>query len=626
MSASSPSRLFDQPWLFATAIAEATDDVIFAKDLEGRYQFANPATLTTMGRAAQEVLGRTDLECMPDAADARRIMANDRQVLSSGQPMETEESLVMPDGSVRYWLTRKMPLRDAQGTLVGLLGIAREVTERKAADAQREAARLKLEMGVQAAGLVMAEIDYRTNQNHISTELAQLLELGDTEMTVPRQAIFDRIHPADRQRYLDAIARTIDPAGDGHLAIDVRALLPSGTVRWLHIRLQVTFVEIDGRLLPDKGICAARDVTVEMQADRKLRAAQRLAKSVIEGSAALVYAKDLAGRYILSNEAWRVQHGVTERDVARGIDDERLFGPEAAAVLRANDRRVAEGGRPVQVEEAVAVGGQRLVFRSSKFPLYDETGAIYAVCGVSTDITDVLEADRRKDEFIATLAHELRNPLAPLRNGLEILRRTPGMPPQVVHTRDMMERQLRHMVRLVDDLLDVSRISRGKLELRREPMPLQRAMEEALETSRPALEAAGHQVCLELAPDPVMVSGDGTRLAQVFANLLHNAAKYTPPGGRISVVLRTEGGDAEVAVVDNGMGINAAMLPHVFDLFAQSEDVPRNAQGGLGIGLWLVRRLVELHGGRIDAHSDGPGRGSRFRVRLPLLPESAARS
>jgi PAS domain S-box-containing protein len=619
MSASSPSRLFEQPWLFATAIAESTDDVIFAKDLEGRYQFANPATLAATGRTAGQVLGRTDLECLPDEAAARRLMEHDRQVLAAGEPLEVEESLRMPDGKVRYWLTRKMPLRDSHGVLVGLLGIAREITERKAADAQREASRLKLEMGVQAAGLVMAEIDYRTNENHISAELARLLELGDGETVVPRQAIFDRIHPEDRDRYLDAIRRTMDPKGNGHLAIDVRALLPGGTVRWLHIRLQITFTEIDGELRADKGICAARDVTVEMVADRKLRAAQRLTESVIEGSAALVYAKDLQGRYILSNQAWRQQHGVTVDDVARGITDEDLFGAAAAAALRANDGKVAANGEPILVQEPVVLRGQPMIFRSSKFPLYDESGAIYAVCGVSTDISDVVEADRRKDEFIATLAHELRNPLAPLRNGLEILRRTQDLPPQVVRTRDMMERQLRHMVRLVDDLLDVSRISRGKLELRRQPVPVQQAVEEALETSRPALEAAGHQVCLDLAESPVAVFGDGMRLAQVFGNLLHNAAKYTPPGGHVSVTLRTEGQEALVEVTDNGLGIRGEMLPHVFDLFAQSDDATRNGQGGLGIGLWLVRRLVELHGGRIEARSEGLGHGSCFAVRLPLL-------
>src|SRR5205085_5229175 len=208
--------------------------------------------------------------------------------------------------------------------------------------------------------------------------------------------------------------------------------------------------------------------------------------------------------------------------------------------------------------------GQMAVFRSSKFPLYDDSGQVYAVCGVSTDITDVLETDRRKDEFIATLAHELRNPLAPIRTGLEILRRVGELPPTAARTRDMMERQLTHLVRLVDDLLDVSRVSRGKLELRPQVLALEQVVDEALDTCRPAIAAAGHALAVELPQQPLRVRGDLTRLAQVFSNLVNNAAKYTPPGGRIVLRARAEGQEAVVEVEDNGSGIAAEMLPHVF--------------------------------------------------------------
>ena len=611
------ASLFGDPGLLVRAIADATDDAVFAKDLHGRYQFANPATLAAVNCTAEEVLGRTDLEFMQDATAARRLMQNDRAVMEAGQPTELEEIVPFPDGRVRHWHTRKMPLRDAGGAVIGLLGISRDITERKEAEAQREAGRLKLQMGVQAAGLVMAEIDYRSNSNHISAELARLLELGEGEMTVPRQAIFDRIHPEDRQRYLDAIARTLDPAGNGHLAIDVRALLPSGQVRWLHIRLQIVFATVDGRRVPERGICAARDVTTEMVAERKLRAAQRLTESVIEGAGALVYAKDRQGRYILSNNAWRSLHGLAPQQVP-GVTDEDLFGPEQAALLRANDRRVLESGDPILAQERVQLAGQHVTFRSSKFPLYDEAGQVYAVCGVSTDITDVVEADRRKDEFIATLAHELRNPLAPIRTGLEILRRVGGLPPQGARTRDMMERQLTHLVRLVDDLLDVSRISRGKLELRPEALTLEQVLTHAVEASQPAIDAAGHMLDLQLPPERLPLRGDLTRLAQVFSNLLNNASKYTPRGGHLRVAARREGGQAVVEVRDDGAGMAAEVLPQVFDLFAQGHHASHGGQGGLGIGLWLVRRLVELHQGSIEAASDGPGRGSTFTVRLPL--------
>jgi PAS domain S-box-containing protein len=599
------------------AIAQATEDLIFAKDAHGRYTFVNPATLASLGREAHEVIGRRDEDFLADAAAASRRMESDREVLATGLTVEYEEPATRAGGEPQTWLVRKMPLRDAAGRISGVLGIARDITARKEAQLRAEADRLKLQMAIQAAGLVTAEIDYRTDLNHISPELARLMELGEGPMVVPRQAIFDRIHPDDRERYLAAIRRTVDPRGNGHLAIDVRALMPSGAVKWLHIVLQVSFALVDGEMRPDRGICAAADVTDKMRAERQLRAAQRLTESVIENAGALVYAKDLNGRFILSNQAWRRLHGITAQQVALGVTDDQVFGPELAARLRENDRRVVATGEPLVAEESGFTAGRVVTFRSHKFPLFDDAGKVYAVCGVSTEITDVVEADRRKDEFIATLAHELRNPLAPIRNGLEIFKRTPGLPPAVGKVRDMMDRQLTHLVRLVDDLLDVSRISRDKLELRVRSVTLQEIVDDAIEASRPNIDAANHVLAVELPQRPVRIEGDLTRLAQVLGNLLNNAAKYTPAGGRIDVAARMEGGSVAIDVRDSGVGISAEALPLVFDLFAQVDRTREQAQGGLGIGLWLVRKLVEMHGGTIEAASEGLGHGSTFTVRLP---------
>jgi len=598
------------------AIAHEMDDAIFAKDRQGRYQFANPAALAIVRLPLEEVIGRTDAELL-DPESARHITEVDRRVLERGETVEAEEAFPHADGSMRYWSSRKMPLRDAGGRITGLVGISRDVTARREVEIRAEADRLKLQMAIQAAGLVTAEIDYRTNENHISAELARLMELGEGAMVVPRQAIFDRIHPDDRERYLAAIRRTIDPEGSGHLAIDVRALMPSGVMKWLHIVLQVTFAMIDGEMRPDRGICAAADVTEKLVAERKMRAAQRLTESVIENAGALVYAKDLEGRFILSNQAWRRLHGLTAEQAAMRVTDEQVFGAEVALQLRENDRRVIESGEPVVVHEKASVQGRPVTYRSHKFPLFDDAGNIYAVCGVSTDITDVVEADRRKDEFLATLAHELRNPLAPIRNGLEILKRTPEMPASVTKVLGMMDRQLVHMVRLVDDLLDVSRITRDKLEMRLRPITLQEIVDNAIESSRPGIDAAQHSLVVDLPAQPVRLEGDLTRLAQVISNLLNNAAKYTPPGGRISIDARMEGADVVVDVRDNGAGIAADALPQVFDLFSQVDSTRQHAQGGMGIGLWLVKKLVELHRGSVEARSAGPGQGSTFTVRLP---------
>jgi signal transduction histidine kinase/ActR/RegA family two-component response regulator len=235
------------------------------------------------------------------------------------------------------------------------------------------------------------------------------------------------------------------------------------------------------------------------------------------------------------------------------------------------------------------------------------------------------QADRRKDEFLATLAHELRNPLAPLRNGLDILR-LPNVPPErLAVVRELMERQLQQLTRLVDDLLDVSRISTGKLVVRRERVVLQPIVQSALDAVRPLVETRQQRLAVDLPPEPVMLDADPTRLAQLVGNLLNNAAKYTPPGGDIALAVREDAGEIEITVSDTGIGIPADMIERVFEMFTQVDTSLDRSTAGLGVGLSLARRLAELHGGAIRAESEGPGRGSRFVVRLPL-PEGAAAS
>lgn len=227
------------------------------------------------------------------------------------------------------------------------------------------------------------------------------------------------------------------------------------------------------------------------------------------------------------------------------------------------------------------------------------------------------QADRRKDEFLATLAHELRNPLAPIHSAVELMQKENTSPAARIAL-DVMDRQLRQLVRLVDDLLDVSRITHGRIELRRELTPLEPLLTTAVETTRPHLDAMQHRLSLELAAGPVLVDGDAQRLTQVFGNLLNNAAKYTSPGGHIVLGTQLRGDDIVISVRDSGIGIPPERLDEVFDLFVQVDTSLERAQGGLGIGLTLVRRLVQMHGGSVTAHSDGQGRGSCFEVILPV--------
>jgi signal transduction histidine kinase len=226
------------------------------------------------------------------------------------------------------------------------------------------------------------------------------------------------------------------------------------------------------------------------------------------------------------------------------------------------------------------------------------------------------EADRRKDEFLATLAHELRNPLAPLRQGLDVLRRNPD-DAGAAEIRDVMDRQLVHLVRLIDDLLDVSRVSQGKITLRKETIAVADVLRSAVEASRPVIDAAGHMLTVDLPDEALWLDADLTRLAQVVGNLLNNAAKYTPEGGRIGLSVKAEGNAVVIRVFDNGVGIPADMQAKVFQLFAQVDHHLDRARGGLGIGLALVKQLVSMHGGTVEAQSEGAGKGSVFTVRLP---------
>ena len=236
----------------------------------------------------------------------------------------------------------------------------------------------------------------------------------------------------------------------------------------------------------------------------------------------------------------------------------------------------------------------------------------------------LLDAARRKDEFLATLAHELRNPLAPVRNAVELLKRQSREPDRVEWATQLVDRQVRALARLIDDLMDVSRINQGRLELKKEVVTLGEVLADAVETVRPHVEAAGHELVV-LLPDPSLsVDADRTRLAQAFVNLLHNAAKYTDPGGRIEVGVILEKSHATIQIRDNGIGIPPDHIERVFEMFSQVESALSRSRGGLGIGLSLTQRLVQMHGGSVKAYSDGLGKGSRFHVQLPLVRHGSA--
>jgi len=385
-------------------------------------------------------------------------------------------------------------------------------------------------------------------------------------------------------------------------------------------------VLIDSSVLWDGGRfvhtqCFTRDVTERALAEQ----ASALLAAIIETSDDAIISKRLDGIITSWNAGAERIFGYTEAE-ARGQSINMIIPPDRREEEREILERLRRGERIEHFETVRRAKNGRLFDISLTIsPLKDASGRIVGASKIARDITDRrrteaerVEADRRKDEFIAILAHELRNPLAPVRNAAHYLKLKGPTDPDLKRSVDMIERQVAQMSRLIDDLLDVSRISRGILELRREHVSLSEVFESALDACRDEIQAKGHRLRTSVPPDPIQLHADRERLVQVLSNLIGNAAKYTPTGGQIDLAVAARNGKVEVAVKDNGIGIPPGKLPEIFELFTRV-DQSLEGQGGLGIGLTLVRQLVELHGGTVEARSKGIGYGSEFIVTLPII-------
>jgi PAS domain S-box-containing protein len=375
------------------------------------------------------------------------------------------------------------------------------------------------------------------------------------------------------------------------------------------------------------------DITKRIEAESALRVREQRFRSLVMATSQIVWTSSADGRVLEDSPSWRAFTGWT-------FDEGKEFGWLDA--LHPDDReRIGRLWAYCVATRTVFETEYRLRRADGQYrwtavkgvPLVDEDGAIREWIGANTDIHDIVmaeseranlvaslqEQDRRKDEFLAMLAHELRNPLAPISAAADMLKFGRADEERVARASEVIGRQVRHMSSLVDDLLDVSRVTRGLIQLERVAVEVGAIVASAVEQARPQIEAREHVLAIEQRLDGAAVIGDPNRLVQVLVNLLNNAAKYTPRGGRIALSVTREEGRVRIAVRDNGIGIDARLLPQVFDLFTQAERTPDRAQGGLGIGLALVRNIVVLHGGVVTAHSDGPGQGSVFTVSLDTI-------
>lgn len=631
----------------ASAILERLTEAFVVLDADWQILYVNAAFEQMANVLRADILGRSYWEVYP-ASVGTPLEAEYRRVVAEGATAEFE-SYYAP---CRRWFAIKAYPSEGGGICLQ----ARDVTKAKHTAEELRLSGEWLKFALTAGRMGTWVLDLETSQLTCSDMCKANYGRGPAD-PFTYQDLAAAIHEDDRLRFRQAMQEAAAQAAE--FEGEYRVRWPDGAVRWVYVR--GSYASARGNSPTLSGV--SFDVTDRKRTDQdlaRLLAKEKRHTALLERVAlisrtmnALLSADSIAR--ILTEEACTLlgAHLSVTSFTAADSGSQKVqvisragkpgplaphpepeFDPELTAAVCRDNRPVrlpAKQTGPVRwgrlVVPLIGHGGKTLgvvqlaAEPGAEFSPEDEAvlvqlAAIAAIGIENARLYELLRAqDRRKDEFLATLAHELRNPLAPVRNGLHILKIS-NDEDQRRQVREMMERQIGQMVRLIDDLMDLSRITRGRVELRKERVELRAVVNSALEASGPLIEAAGHALAVRV-PGGLFLEADPTRMAQVIANLLNNSAKYTPQGGRITLAADTDGKTVVIQVTDTGVGIPTEMLPRVFDMFTQVGRTLDRAQGGLGIGLTLVRRLVEMHGGSVDVKSLGPGQGTTFTIKLP---------
>jgi PAS domain S-box-containing protein len=505
-------------------------------------------------------------------------------------------------------------VRDAHGNPARFVGIVQNIEDRKRAEHALQASQQRLSRAIQieTVGVIFFRTDGRITDANDAFLSMSGYSRGDLETGLVR---WDTLTPPE---WMPQSLRAVEEFETmGRTVPYEKEYIRKDGSRWWALFAAT-------RIEADEGVEFIIDITESKLAEEKLRESEERFRTMADSSPMMIWVTDSFGGIEFVNRSYLDFFGITR---------ERAAQLEWSEIVHSDDREYLEAFRvalrdrqPLHARGRVKRhDGEWRWIESRGNPRLAPSGEVTGYVGSSADITELIksqeamrEADRRKDEFLATLAHELRNPLAPIRNSLQILRLSGSSESATEQVYEMMERQVNQMVRLVDDLLEISRITRGQIELRKERVSLATVIQSAVELSKPLIEDARHDLAISLPQEPLMFEADPVRLEQIVSNLLNNAAKYTNPGGRIWLSAQRESDHVLISVRDSGIGISPDMLPRIFEMFTQIEHSTSRTQGGLGIGLTLVRSLVEMHGGKVEARSEGPGKGSEFIVRLPL--------
>ena len=658
----------DQSNEFLTTLLENLQVGIVACDADGVLTLFNRATRNFHGLPQEPVpADRWAEHYQLFEADGCTPMTMDRVPLFRalrGERVEDATMVIAPGNAPpRTLLASGQAFHDSEGKLLGALVSMHDITERAQAQQALRDANLALE------ARVAKRTEELTTSNAALRAQAAERERAEAALAASEirwQGIFEQLHegfmlgeiiPGDDGEAVDARHLAVNAAWEAMTGIardqavgrSAYELIPGLESEWIKDFARVVEDGIPrtvtrrvgplGRWLeanvfrPEPGRFAVLfvDASDRVEAQQHLLDSEARLRFVMDAMPQKVFTSMPDGAVDYFNPQWSEFTGLSFEQI-REWGWTQFIHPDDLSGNLETWKHSIETGLPFHFEHRFRSADGHYRWQLTRaLPQRDGAGSIIKWVGSSSDVHDHLEAaeqlrrtsaelaesDRRKSEFLAMLAHELRNPLAPLSYALDMLTKPRGEGANIDEVVGVMRRQVAQLVRLVDDLLDISRINRGKVELRTEMVDLDALLQRAVEMSRPALEAAGHELVLDLPVTRTRFKGDPVRLVQVFSNLLNNAAKYTPPGGRISLSATVDDEHVRVAVDDTGMGIAEEQLDAIFDIFVQLDRSPERSTGGLGIGLTLVRRLVELHGGHVSASSAGPGQGSRFGVTLP---------
>jgi PAS domain S-box-containing protein len=608
--------------LLRTTLLSIGDGVI-ATDASGRITFLNPVAEKLMGCTAAEAQGG-ELQDFFQIVDeeTRQPVANPAlRALKEGVVfgLANHTVLIGKDGSERPIADSAAPVHDVDGRVIGAVLVFRDITDTR----QAEKTRSTLAAIVTSSEDAIASKDLNGRVMTWNKSAEEIFGYSADEIIgKPITVLFPQERLQEEEEILRRVRR-----GERIEHYETIRLKKDGTP--IDISVSVSPVRDEsGRIVGAAKI--ARDITERRRAEQELRDSRERLNVTLNSIGDAVVATDAAGRVTFINPVARDLLGYTPEQ-ATGRVLKEVFN-----IVYEETRQPAENPieRVVREGNAVGLGNHTLLLRpdnreipidDSAAPIRGADGTVAGVVLVFRDITErrqaqqaLLEADRRKDLFLALLAHELRNPLAPIRNAAQVLQIKCPREEELFWCCDVIDSEVKHMARLLDDLLDIGRITQGKMEIRKEVVDLSTIVQRAVETSRPYIEDRHHTLEVELPRESLLVDADPTRMVQVFANLLNNAAKYTAPGGKINVRLERAADQALVTVRDTGIGIAADLLPKIFDMFVQGENVIEDTNNGLGLGLTLARDIVDIHGGKIEVKSKGPAEGSEFTVHLPL--------